>query len=150
MATEPKIELIVTELMGRIKAVYPRVFVQRGFFADENTIWPAIYVDEDIESSSIDRINRRGLYDRKASLNISYFFKGPTDLIGALRIANIEKFKLCTAIETDDDFAGLCNLYGEVECDKVFYKANGIQIAIQYSFEYSEESPWATANARRM
>ena len=150
MATEPKIESIVTELMKRVRAVFPRVFIQRGFFGDENTIWPAIYIDENLVDSINDRTSRRGMYDRKASVSISYFFKGPTDLENVLRTANIEKFKLCTAIETDDDFVGLCTKYGEVEFDKVFYKSGGIQISVEYSFEYSEESPWATANARRM
>lgn len=90
------------------------------------------------------------MYDREASVSVSYFFKGPTDLETVLRTANLAKFNICTAIETDDDFAGLCTHYGEVEFDKVFYKANGIQISIEYSFKYSEESPWATATARRM
>ena len=150
MAIEPKIELVLAELNRRLKAVYPRIPLQRGFFAEENTVWPSLYIIEDLETSDLDRTRKRGMYERTASVSISYFFKGPTDLQDALHIANVEKFKLCTAIELDDDFSGLCNHYREVEFDKIFYKSNGIQIAIEYSFEYSEESPWATANARRM
>lgn len=150
MASGPKIEDIISELMTRLRASYPMVFIQRGFFAEENTIWPALYVDEGLIESNSDRLKRKGLYDRRATISLSYFFKGDTNLVTALRTANIEKFKLCTAIETDDDFNGLCTMYGEVEFDKVFYKPNGIQLSVEYSFEYSEESPWATANARRM
>lgn len=136
--------------MTRIKAAYPRVFIQRGFFADENTIWPAIYVNEDLEQTTSDRLKGRGKYDRKASVMISFFFKGPSDLQQAMATANIEKNKLCFAIELDDDFNGLCTHYAEVEFDKVFYKANGIQVAVEYSFEYSEMAPWQVTNARRM
>ena len=150
MAAEPKIEKIIHELLDRIKAVYPRVPIQRGFFADENTTWPSIYILEDVENSVIDRRERRGLYNRTATVSIAFFFKSDTDLQKAMYMANVEKFKLCSAIETDDSFNGLVNNYGEVGCDKAFYKANGIQVSVDYSFEYSEESPWATATARRM
>lgn len=147
---DPKIEKIIDELMRRIKLVYPRHFLQRGFFADENTVWPAIYVVEDIEATTSDRLKRKGMYDRRASVMISLFFKGPSDLQQAMGTANVEKNKLCYAIELDDDFAGMCTHYGEVEFDKVFYKSNGIQIAVEYVFEYSEHSPWQVTNARRM
>lgn len=150
MAAEPKVEKIVAELLRRIKAAFPRVFIQRGFFGDENTIWPAIYIDDDVENSELDRTRKRGMYDRKASVTVSYFFKGPTNMETAKATANLEKAKLCNALELDDTFAGLCTHYGEVECNKIFYKTNGIQVAVEYVFEYSEPAAWATPTIGRM
>jgi hypothetical protein len=147
---DPKIEKILDELIRRIRAVYPNVFIQRGFAAEENTIWPAIYIMEDVVNSVTDRLKKKGLYDRTALVYISYFFKGPTDMQQSYGMANVEKFKLCSAVETDEGFNGLCTHYGETEFDKVFYKAGGIQLSIGYQFEFSEEAPWVVNQPRRM
>ena len=150
---DPKIELILDELMKRLKAEYPRVPIQRGFFGDEVTVFPSIYIMESDESSDLRPTQRRGLYVREARVGISYFLKGPTEPTEVHEKANKELYDLYGAVELDENFNNgtkdLCLRYGVESTVKVYYKTNALQLAVTYVFAYSEFAPWADKTRRR-
>jgi hypothetical protein len=146
---DPKPERIVKELIRRLADTYPRVPIDRGFFDDEVTTFPSIYIFEDVDRSTLHPTKRRNQYERVMEVMISYFVKGPTDRKETYAKANRERDDLYKAIELDPYFIPegekkpLCTHYGVVESVKVFYKANTIQLAITYNFAYVEDAPWA-------
>jgi hypothetical protein len=150
---DPKIEKIMAELTRRLKLKYPRVPIQRGFFGDEVTTYPSIYLMEDEEVSTLESHKKRGMYVRQARIGISFFLKGPTNPTEVYEKANKELYDLYGAVELDEHFADsdstLVLNYGVENTVKLFYKSNVIQLAVTYVFAYSEFAPWASKTRRR-
>jgi hypothetical protein len=146
---DPKPERIVQELIRRLELVYPRMPIERGFFAEEVTLYPSIYIFEDVDKSTLHPTKRRGRYERIMLVHMSYFLKGPTNRKETYAEANRKREELYHAIELDEYFIPegdpkpLCTQYGVTESVKVFYKSNAIQLAITYAFAYVEDAPWA-------
>ena len=151
MHTFPKVESIIDELRSRLKTAFPRMHIQRGFAADEVTTFPSIYIMEGEEESEKSRTKRRGMYERRAYITVSYFLKGEdnSDPSETLIKANQVLYDLYGAVETDELFNNLCTDYSVDNVVKVFYKTNAVQLAVTYEFAYTEFAPWANPKQRR-
>ncbi len=151
----PKRIRIIAELIRRLQEKYPDTLLDRGFFADEVTVFPSMYVFEDTEGASSTPTARRGMYEKTLPVIVSYFVKGirQDDLYekGNLLLAelqhNIEQDELFR--EGGEGGPNLVIRYGMTDDTLVLYAENVINVELTYNFVYSELAPWAKQPRRR-
>lgn len=154
MAEITKRERIIAELMRRLRAAFPRMVVERGFFKPQVDVFPSIYVLEDKGSKSRHPQKRRGLYVVEFTVSVSQWYAGIVHK-DAFTKGNEYLAQLTRVIECDELFneeddrarpltvevAGNPGFEAVEELVRVFTD-NKMELYIEYKFVYTEEAPW--------
>lgn len=154
MADLTKRERIVVELMRRLRAAFPKMPVERGFFRPQVDVFPSIYVMEEEGTKSRHPQKRRGLYVVEFSISVSQWYAG-IPLKDSFSKGNAYLAQLTEVIEYDELFneeddrarpltvevAGNPGVESEEELVRVFTD-NKMELYMKYKFRYTEEAPW--------
>jgi len=139
-----KRERIVRELIARLKTGFPLVPIERGFVDDVVNQFPSIYLGEDTEAKVLHPTTRRGQYHCELPVVVVYFTKGDTKKT-LYEKANYALGEIASAVETDEEFSGMCTRYWMAEADLYFHPNLTIQVVATYRFAYTTFAPWLQA-----
>lgn len=128
-------ELIIKEVIDRLKNVFPNAQIERGYLGAEIKRFPTILIFEDTE---IITMEKRGLYRKQFPVIIEFLTKAirKTD---CYEKGNEILQELITAMDQDERFSGLVISYGVHEASLVLVSEDIVGISVTYRFNYVEE-----------
>jgi len=134
---------IVSRLKQRLSDWYVLEFdgrgphVYLGYPEVEVTIFPSVWIFEDVEEAEFRLVHRAGLYDLRFRLTVEFFFR-PNRVQASYDEARSYLYKLRGAIEQDRDFGGLVYMYHMTRNETQLFRQDVVDVIVQYQFQYTE------------